>query len=471
MSRPKRLTAAGRVAVAVVAVLSLGVLIVVGVAYAGMINRLSADLDDTLFNEVEAYTAAVAPRIEFDERSLDEASRSYLGARNGSGGLDLILIVRFADGRIMSNSDVKLEDAPYNDVLLDPSRAVSGFADVTYRGTSYRTITSPIVNPEDEVLAVFQASAATAELTRIARELAISLLFAGAAVVLLGTLLSAWIARTSLEPLRAMADTASQVTQTSLAERIGYVGPDDELGALANALDSMLDRIEEAFAEQRRFVGDASHELRTPVAVIRGNIDLLKDENFGPVERVEALRIIDEEVARMQRLLVDLLSLAGSGSSTRRPFQPLQVGPLLAETAARARSIGKRRFEVTCEGEQWISGDPDLLEQALGNIARNAVEHTPEGGLITLTCRPEGDHARIEITDSGPGIDPKDLPRIFDRFYRAGGPRSSETGGSGLGLAIARRLLWLHSAIIEADNAPGGGARFTVLIPTIEPPE
>lgn len=471
MSRPKRLTAAGRVAVAVVAVLSLGVLTVVGVAYVGMTSRLTADLDDSLLNEVEAYTAAVAPRIEFDERTLDEASRSYLGARAGSGGLDLILIVRFADGRIMSNSDVKLEDALDNDVLLDPARAVSGFADVPYGGAIYRTITSPIVNPDDEVLAVFQAAASTEELDRIARELGASLLLAGAAVVLLGTLLSVQVARASLEPLRAMADTASQVTQTSLGERIGYEGPDDELGALADSLDSMLDRIEEAFAEQRRFVGDASHELRTPVAVIRGNIDILKKEGFTAEERAEALRIIDEEVSRMQRLLVDLLSLAGSGSSTRRPFQPLQAGPLVAETAARARSIGDRRFEVTCEGESWISGDPDLLEQALGNIARNAVEHTPDGGRIALTCRPVGDRVRIEITDSGTGIDPKDLPRIFDRFYRAGGPRSSETGGSGLGLAITRRLLWLHGATIEAGNAPEGGARFTIELPRIDPPE
>ncbi len=317
---------------------------------------------------------------------------------------------------------------------------------------------------------MFQVAVTTSELDQIFADLALSLTLAGIAVILFAAAISARVARTSLRPLRAMAETASHVSHATLGERIEYAGPDDELEALAMAIDSMLDRLEASFAEQRRFVADASHELRTPVAVMRGNLDLLRTADLSAEDREESLRMLDDEVSRMQRLLGDLLSLASTSSPQRRPFQPLQAGLLLAETAARIRTLGERDFVVSCESELWVDGDPDLLEQALQNIARNAVEHTSEGDRVALRCRPQDAWVEIEISDSGPGIPADDLPRVFDRFYRSHGPRPEASGGSGLGLAIAKRLIALHGGTISVANAEGSGAVFTIRLPMIEPP-
>ncbi|MRR12557.1 sensor histidine kinase, partial [bacterium] len=257
-----------------------------------------------------------------------------------------------------------------------------------------------------------------------------ALAIASLSVVAVGVLISRVAALRALRPLKSMAQDAARVTHSSLQERVTYEGPPDELGTLADSLNAMLDRLEGAFEEQRRFVADASHELRTPVAVIRGHLDLLGQPWVDATEREESLRIVDDEIGRMQRLLDDMLALARVQPAPSRPFQRLEVSTMLAEVAARGKALGTREFERMCEPDLWVEGDPDLLEAALQNLVRNAVEHTVEGGRIILSCRREGLSAVIEIADDGPGIREEDLPRIFDRFFRTSGPRPVASGGS-----------------------------------------
>jgi signal transduction histidine kinase len=171
----------------------------------------------------------------------------------------------------------------------------------------------------------------------------------------------------------------------------------------------------------------------------------------------------------MTRLLDELLSLARLEGASRH-FQPLEARTLLDEIAAGARALGERTVTVVGASELWISGDPDLLKQALLNIARNSIAHTQPGGHLALACSAIGNRVFLSVTDDGPGIPPDDLERIFDRFFRASGPRPGDSGGAGLGLAITSRLVDLHDGTIRAENVEPHGARFTIELPRIVAP-
>jgi len=184
---------------------------------------------------------------------------------------------------------------------------------------------------------------------------------------------------------------------------------------------------------------------------------------------VESLSMMEAESLRMTRLLDELLSLARLESAVHE-FQPLDVAILLEEGAARAHKLGDRVITTSCASNLWVNGDPDLLDQALVNVLRNAVAHTRDGGHITLSCSATSTHAMLSVTDDGPGIPQADLNRIFDRFYRAQGPRPGDSGGAGLGLAIAKRLVDLHTGTMSVTNVSPTGARFTITLPRVAAP-
>ncbi|PKQ29620.1 MAG: hypothetical protein CVT60_04395 [Actinobacteria bacterium HGW-Actinobacteria-10] len=468
VSGRRGMSASARVSLAVVGVLIVGVAVVSVLAYLSMRGAMAANADDALLREVQAYSAAIKPVNVDDDRSLREASRAYLQGRSAAEGMAMVLVVRFADGRVLSNSPVNLENAPANDSLLDVETARRRFATFMFEGTEYRSATAPVQGTGGPV-AVFQAATPTTALGTISRDFAVALMLTSIAVVLVGAVVATFAAHRALRPLTSMAHDASRITHSSLEERVSYEGPADELGSLADSLNDMLCRLENSFDIQRRFIADASHELRTPVAVIRGHVDMLRRPGQSDADRAEEIRVIDDEIARMQRLLDDLLALARVQAPPMRDFQPLLVPTMLEEITARAASLGTRDFRRRCELDLWVQGDPDALEQALQNIVRNAVEHTSEGDTIELACSGDDDLVVIEISDDGPGIPEQDLSRVFDRFFRAPGPRPSGSGGSGLGLAIARQIIQSHCGTVSAANRVTGGAVFRVELPRIYP--
>ena len=468
-ARRRRLSTSVRVSLAVTLVLVLGVWGLATVAYFGVSQRMTSDVDRTLLREAEAYSAALGQPT----RGADLAgqTRAYLAARASAySATNPILLVRFANGRVISNSSVKLENAVANLRALDPATADRSYLSVSYAGRSYRAVTAPVSDVSGVKVAVFESALPTSLADDVARQLLTTLVLAGSVVVVLGALLSAWAARTSLRPLRRAAATASQVGHSSLMRRIAYDGPDDEVGQLASAINAMLDRLEGAFGEQRRFTADASHELRTPLAVVTGHVELLKRGGLSEDEQREELELIALETDRMGRLVDDLLALARLDSGALRAHQALELSTLLGEAAARARGLGDRVIEVRAPADVWVSGEPDQLMQALLNLLGNAVAHTDAGGHVWLHAVPGIGGVAIEVSDDGPGIRREDLSRVFDRFYRAQGPRRSDGGGSGLGLAITKRLIELHDGEIIASNRPEGGAHFTILLKRIPAP-
>ncbi len=445
-----------------VAVVSLCVL-----AYFITLRNLTTEVDRALAREASAYSAAVrsAPASE----ALVTATRAYLqGRETATSGVSPVLLLAFDGGRVISNSALKLETASGNRALARPINSPE-YVNVTLGGTTYRTLSVPVIGSSGIRLATFQVALSAKTPQTVATGVAAALGAAGFVVLLLGALVSVWAARGALAPLTRMASDATAITLAIPGKRIAYSGPKDELGTLAEALNAMLVRLEHAYDDQRRFVADASHELRTPVAIVRGNIELLRSGHSTERDADESLAMIEAEAIRMSKLLDELLSLARLEGASR-PFQPLEVRTLLEEAAARARTLGDR--VITLEGPcgLWIEGDPDLLDQALVNLMRNAIAHTRDGGVIKLACEAATSTIRITITDDGPGIPDADLGRIFDRFYRAQGKRHASSGGAGLGLAIAKRLVEIHGGTISAENAQPTGAHFIIDLPRIPEP-
>jgi signal transduction histidine kinase len=262
-----------------------------------------------------------------------------------------------------------------------------------------------------------------------------------------------------------VTETARSITETDLTGRIAVEG-NDEIAELARTFNAMLARLEEAFGTQKQFISDAGHELRTPITVIRGHLELLGDD---PEERAEVIEIVTDELDRMSRLVDDLLLLAKAKRPDFLRMEDVDLDVLTEELLAKASALALRDWQLEGMGTGRLTADRQRLTQAVMNLARNAAEHTSEGDRIGLGSAFLPGEARIWVIDSGPGVPEHQRELIFERFARfEHGARNAE--GAGLGLAIARAVIDAHGGRIEVAGRDGHGAMFTIVVPT-EPPE
>jgi two-component system, OmpR family, sensor kinase len=283
-------------------------------------------------------------------------------------------------------------------------------------------------------------------------------------VLILASLLAWIVAGRVLAPLRLLRDTARSITESDLTQRIPVKG-EDELADLARTFNEMLERLEEAFASQKAFISDAGHELRTPITIIRGHLDVMGDD---PQDRRETLELVGDELDRMGRLVNDLLLLA---KATRPDFlQPetVDLEDLTRELFTKASALAERDWRLAAIGTGRIVADRQRLTQALMNLSQNAVTHTHDGDAVELGSDLRNGEVQLWVRDTGPGVPEQDQARIFERFVRL--DRSPSGEGTGLGLAITQAVAEAHGGRVELDSRPGDGARFTVTIPT-EPPQ
>jgi signal transduction histidine kinase len=275
----------------------------------------------------------------------------------------------------------------------------------------------------------------------------------------IGALLAGLIAR----PLRRIASVAAAVDAGDLSLRAGTTDARGEVGVLAGAFDHMLARLERAFARQRDFVSDASHELRTPLAVLRAQVELL-DREADAGRRHEATGTLLRRLDEMDRLVADLLTLASAEADRLVVLEEIDLEGFFEDVRRDLPLFGERDFRFEAVGGT-LRGDPDRLTQVLRNLVRNAVSHTQEGDRIDVRARAHGDRLVVSVTDTGPGIPPEHLDRVFERFYRVEESRPRDRGGSGLGLAIARAIVEGHGGSIRAESAPGAGTTIAIELP------
>ncbi|HWQ79298.1 MAG TPA: HAMP domain-containing sensor histidine kinase [Anaerovoracaceae bacterium] len=274
-----------------------------------------------------------------------------------------------------------------------------------------------------------------------------------------------------MKRLRELAGTISNIDATKLDKRLAVDGTQSELKDLANAINSMLNRIDEAYRSQVRFVSDASHELRTPISVIQGYVNLL--DRWGKNDEAttqEAIDAIKSEAENMKELVEQLLFLArGDNETLRLDLEAFDCSEMIGEIFKETQMIDQMHtFRVRNSSPAFVSADRQLMKQALRILIDNSIKYTPYGGEILVSVTTEDGMVRISVQDNGIGIDPENLPYIFDRFYRSDESRARKTGGSGLGLAIMKWIVDRHGGTIEVISRKDIGTRTTILLPKVQ---
>ena len=282
-----------------------------------------------------------------------------------------------------------------------------------------------------------------------------------------------FLARKSLAPVVAMSSQAGRIGAANLHERLAVQNEKDELGHLAQSFNSLLDRLGESFERQRRFMADASHELRTPVAILRGEAEVALSQQARPVEEYrESLSVLHQEAQRLTHIVEDLFTLTRADAG-QYPLQPsdFYLGELISECvhSARTLALAKKISLVFGDGmDAPIHADESLLRRMVLNLLDNAIKYTPEGGRVTVECHGKGGEYALSFTDTGAGIPPELRPRIFERFFRADQARSrseSDGGGAGLGLSISRWIATAHQGRLELTRSDSTGSTFTAYLP------
>jgi two-component system OmpR family sensor kinase len=356
--------------------------------------------------------------------------------------------------------------------------------DVAIDQTLVRVLTVPIAvttDQGDRRVGFLQVAAPLHEVQESLRQLGTLMVLGGAIGVLAAAFVGAFLARKALEPIDRMTQTASAIARGGdLQRRITKPGPPDEVGRLTETFNVMLDRLEGMFKAQQRFTADISHELRTPLTTIRGNVDLLQRMGGADKASLEAIR---DETDRMIRLVGDLLLLAQADAGLPIRREPVALERLAGEVVRQLQVISGG-VKVTLQSEVsetlCVDGDPDRLRQLLLNLVDNAIKYTPNGGEVKVRVSSENRWARLDVSDTGPGIPPEHLqpgpngvPLIFERFYRveksrtrAGVGSNGRSGsGTGLGLSIAYWIVQAHAGRIEVHSANGGGTTITTWLP------
>jgi heavy metal sensor kinase len=281
-----------------------------------------------------------------------------------------------------------------------------------------------------------------------------------------------FLARKSLSPVSAMTERAGHISEVNLHQRLPVENAHDELGRLASTFNGLLERLDQAFDRQRRFIADASHELRTPVAILQGEAEVaLSQASRSSAEYRESLTFLHQETRRLARIVEDLFTLTRADSG-QYPITPREfyLDELAGECAQSMRSIAEEKgisLKVSAPEELKIFADESLLRRMLINLMSNAIKYAPAGGRVEVACRQVPGGAELSVSDNGPGIPPEQQQRIFERFFRGdqARTRTGDDGGAGLGLSIARWIAEVHNGRLNLAKSDSTGSTFTAWLP------
>lgn len=334
---------------------------------------------------------------------------------------------------------------------------------VLVRTSSFQTI------PRTPVLTVV-VGASLAAVYKEEQNLGIFLLISVSLALACVVGVSLWLARGAVSPINAIARATSDIGSDDLTKRLNWQGRRDELGQLAAQFDSMLERLEDAFARERRLIADASHELKTPLTVINSNAQMLerwadRDENV----RREAVETIRAESANMARVLNAMLTLAKTDDPRALSMEPTDLAAVVEDAASGLRPSAERKglsLMIEAPASAIVMGEPGLLRQLVANLTENAIKFTAAGSVRVGVSRLNGT-GRIVVGDTGRGIPAEALPHVFERFYRADPARSRAVEGTGLGLAVVRNIVRVHGGDVSVASEPDKGTTFTVDIPLL----
>ncbi len=468
----RRLTVRGRVLLTVLALVATGLIVAGAVSHVVALGNLRDDAQDSLEQEVAEFrtlaTKGVDPvtgapfsdveqllrvAMERNVPSPDETIVTYYGGRpqQYSGGGDVAVA-----------GAEELRDAVES---LPPEGTQVVYRDVGIGGRDYRIAAVPVRIGDGpragSYVVVYDVSA------NLARQYRLTQTYAAVSLVSLALIgIAAWfIVGGLLRPLQDLRDATQRTSEEDLTQRVPVRGGDD-VSQLAQAFNTMVGRLEEAFAEQRRLIDDAGHELRTPVTILRGHLELLDPSDVADVTDTRELLL--DETDRMGRLVEDLILLAKAEGDRFVEPVPVDLAELTESILTKARGLADRDWRLDAVASVVVRADPHRITQAVLQLAGNAVKFGPDAREIAIGSAAEGGIARLWVRDQGPGVAESDRERIFERFGRAETGRGIE--GSGLGLAIVKAIAEAHGGSVAVTDSPGGGAVFTISLPRVTDP-
>lgn len=458
-----------RVLAAMLVLSALGLLLAGATAYALQRNDLNSEMDESLarsFQELETLLATgidpdtLEPFVEADQlvyllmqRTLTQPNEGMMAVRGDQ-------VIFFANEEV----DVRLEDDPelvnYVTDVAPPDQVT--IQSVSTAFTDYRVLVAPVMLANDTQPTFFVLGFdAEAEHQQLNRTFGTYALISFATLALIGVVGFLLVGKL-LDPIRRVRTTAQRITDTDLSQRIEVTGNDD-LSDLTRTVNAMLDRLEGSFTSQRQLLDDVGHELRTPITIVQGHLELQDSSDPRDVQAVRDIAL--DELDRMRLLVDDLVTLAGiAGPNFVRP-EPVNLGRLTDDVMDKARTLGARRWIIDSRAEAIAVLDPRRITQAWLQLVANSVKFTEEGTTIAIGSRKDDDGAWLWVRDEGTGIAREDQKRIFDRFER--GPSSKRTEGAGLGLTIVSAITEAHGGAVELRSAPGQGSTFTMAIPSL----
>jgi two-component system OmpR family sensor kinase len=420
--------------------------------------QLDGAVDRELALEARQYQTEVAGASTQTE--LGQRANAFLAADVDSGrGFSAVYRVRLEDGTVLSNSgDSHLLDA------LAAARVQPGVPTTVHSAAvgDVRVAVIPIVEDGRPVGEFRIALPLTGVQATVGAHLT-PLLVGNALLIALGGILAYAVTGHALAPVRRITATAACISEGDLSRRIGYRGPRDEVGRLAETFDAMLARLQGGFEQRQAFYALASHELRTPLTIVRGHLEVLRRMERPPVEEVrETLDVSLEEIDRITDEVNDMLLLGRMLLGQAGPFPVIDATAVLIDVHRKARRLAVRDWQLDVAGAAPVQAEAEQLSRALLNLVTNAVRHTEDGQQVRLACRRTGEWIELEVVDTGDGVRASDLPHLFDPWYRAG-KRDGRIGG--LGLLIVREVATVHGGRVDVASREGHGTTFTIRLP------
>jgi heavy metal sensor kinase len=424
--------------------------------YGRLASGLRDRVDDAVAAQARTAGSLFADEIKEQNGDVKRAALEIVG--NDLRGQQITIL----RGKIPLASS-----APANWQLVTDSTAdsVTALPDAGAHGARAATHYQ-MVNGERFAILAFQPLDAVAADLQVVRNV---MLLASPVLLAMAGIGGYLVAKRSLAPLGWMAEQARKISGRNLDRRLEIGRAAEELETLSAAFNELLARLDQSFDSMRRFVADASHELRTPIAVIRGEADVALSQDRPAESYRETLAVILDESRRLSRLVDDLLNLARADAGNVKLQQSdFYFGDLLQDCCRSAQALaGSRGISVECRSPEDVQyrGDEELLHRLVMNLLDNAIRHTPKGGRVGVSLEPVNSELRLQISDTGSGIAPEALPHLFDRFYRGDKARSRQDGGFGLGLAIVKWIAESHQGAVAVASTPGTGSTFTVSLP------
>ena len=423
---------------------------------------LSGNIDEDLSAQTQQVVAQIALAGELNVANMDRVELSRLAESSSFP----VLILDLDGGVIASSSAIPIADLALTDSERESVLAGAVVEDnVDVGGEPHRVHASRLAIGR-EIVGIVQIGESTEALRDVDSAVEAIALAAGVIGLVLALGAGFWIAQSNLRPINRVTTVAREIEASDLSRRIDADGEPVEVQRLADTFDAMLERLQRAFEAQRNFVLDMSHELRTPLTALRGNIDVFLMEPDIDEEVQRTLVRMKAEVDRLIRLTTNLLYLAHADAGREVARRPVELDALCLEVCDQMRYL-RNDVTLTVGRKEPVSilGDRDLLKQTLINLIDNALKHTTAGGSVKLSVFPTEHEAVIQVADTGAGIEPEQLPRIFERLHRAEGGSRSAGAGAGIGLTISQWIASVHGGEIRVESELGVGSVFTIVLP------